>query len=217
MQFRHRFISVNNKFLEWGLLYLNVYIAWNQIKCSLDSLGVHNSMCTYFPEEIVFDIDSRWRYQNKENYTPPYQNLLFSDLFFHLRCTNKHKTLFRSAAAWALVASSNQVRVLFWAICLSTVATYTSEAMCTSVDQGTSTAQVKERPITRHLLTVYQTRSRLNICRQMTFFEIVQTLTLRFANMEKWINSLNLSTLIFQTLQYLKIDYIFSLRMIEIK
>ena len=95
------------------------------------------------------------------------------------------------------------MRVLFWAICLSTVATYTSEAMCTSVDQGTSTAQVKERPITRHLLTVYQTRSSLNICRQMAFFEIVQTLILRFANMEKWINLLNLSTLIFRTLQYL--------------
>ena len=77
------------------------------------------------------------------------------------------------------------MRVLFWAICLSTIATYTSEAMCTSVDQGTSTAQVKERPITRHLLTVYQTRSSLNICRQMAFFEIVQTLILRFANMEK--------------------------------
>ena len=72
------------------------------------------------------------------------------------------------------------------------------EAMCTSVDQGTSTK------ITRYLLTVYQTRSSLNICRQMALFEMVQTLILRFANMEKWINSLNLSTLIFRTLQYLK-------------
>ena len=56
---------------------------------------------------------------------------------------------------------------------------------------------------TRHLLTVYQTRSSLNICWQMALFEMVQTLILRFANMEKWINSLNLSTLIFRTLQYL--------------
>ena len=71
------------------------------------------------------------------------------------------------------------------------------EAMCTSVDQGTSAK------ITRYLLTVYQTRSSLNICRQMALFEIVQTLILRFANMEKWINSLNLSTLIFRTLQYI--------------
>ena len=35
----------------------------------------------------------------------------------------------------------------------------------------------------------------------MALFEMVQTLILRFANMEKWINSLNLSTLIFRTLQ----------------
>ena len=62
---------------------------------------------------------------------------------------------------------------------LEAVATYTSEAMC----------------------TVYQTRSSLNICRQMALFEMVQTLILRFANMEKWINSLNLSKLIIRTLQ----------------
>ena len=72
------------------------------------------------------------------------------------------------------------------------------EAMCTSVDQGTSAK------ITRHLLTVYQTRSSLNICRQMALLEMVHTLILRFANMEKWINSLNLSTPIFRTLQYHK-------------
>ena len=48
---------------------------------------------------------------------------------------------------------------------------------------------------------VYQTRSSLNICRQMGLFEMVHTLILRFANMEKWINSLNLSTPIFRTLQ----------------
>ena len=52
-----------------------------------------NSLCTYFPKEIVFDIDSRWRYQNKENYTPPYQNRLFSDLF-SFKMQNKHETLF---------------------------------------------------------------------------------------------------------------------------
>ena len=51
----------------------------------------------------------------------------------------------------------------------------------------------------------YQTRSSLNTCRQMALFEMVQTLILRFANMEKWINSLNLSTLIFRTLQYSQI------------
>ena len=50
-------------------------------------------MCTYFPKEIVIDIDSRWRYQNKENIKPPYQNLLFSD-FFSFKMQNKHKTLF---------------------------------------------------------------------------------------------------------------------------
>ena len=54
---------------------------------------MHNSLGTYFPKEIVFDIDSRWRYQNKENYTPPYQNRLFSDLF-SFKMQNKHKTLF---------------------------------------------------------------------------------------------------------------------------
>ena len=52
-------------------------------------------------------------------------------------------------------------------------------------------------------LRVHNLRSSLNICRQMALFEMVQTLILRFANMEKWINSLNLSTLIFRTLQYL--------------
>ena len=50
---------------------------------------------------------------------------------------------------------------------------------------------------------IYQTRSSLNICRQMALFEMVHTLILRFANVEKWINSLNLSTPIFRTLQYL--------------
>ena len=44
--------------------------------------------------------------------------------------------------------------------------------------------------------------SSLNICRQMALFEMVHALILRFANMEKWINSLNLSTPIFRTLQY---------------
>ena len=57
-----------------------------------------------------------------------------------------------------------------------------------------------------HLLTVYRTRSSLNICRQMGLLEMVQTLILRFANMEKWINSLNLRTLIFRTLQYIYIN-----------
>ena len=49
---------------------------------------------------------------------------------------------------------------------------------------------------------VYQTRSSLNIRQQMALFEMVHTLILRFANMVKWINSLNLSTPIFRTLQY---------------
>ena len=39
----------------------------------------------------------------------------------------------------------------------------------------------------------------------MALFEKVHTLILRFANMEKLINSLNLSTPIFQTLQYSEI------------
>ena len=47
-------------------------------------------------------------------------------------------------------------------------------------------------------------QSSLNICRQMALFEMVHTLILRFANMEKMINSLNLSTPIFRTLQYFK-------------
>ena len=55
--------------------------------------------------------------------------------------------------------------------------------------------------IMHNLLTVYQTRSSLNICWQMAHLEMVHTLILRFANMEKWINSLNLSTPIFRTLQ----------------
>ena len=54
-------------------------------------------------------------------------------------------------------------------------------------------------------LRVHNSGASLNICRQMALFEIVQTLILRFANMEKWINSLNLSTLIFRTLQYIYI------------
>ena len=37
----------------------------------------------------------------------------------------------------------------------------------------------------------------------MAHLEMVHTLILRFANMEKWINSLNLSTPIFRTLQYI--------------
>ena len=49
---------------------------------------------------------------------------------------------------------------------------------------------------------VYQTRSSLNIRQQMAVFEMVHTLIIRFANMVKWINSLNLSMPIFQTLQY---------------
>ena len=52
------------------------------------------------------------------------------------------------------------------------------------------------------ILYTYQTRSSFNIYRQMALFEMVQTLISRFANMEKWINSLNVSTLIFRTLQY---------------
>ena len=68
---------------------------------------------------------------------------------------------------------------------------------CISVDQGMSSK------ITRHHLTVYQTRSSLNICRQMALFEMVHTLLLRLANREKWINWLNLSTPIFRTLQYI--------------
>ena len=96
---RHRFISVNNGFLacKW---YSEVRAIISECIYSLkpnqtqfDSLGVHNSLCTYFPKEKVFNIDSRWRYQNKENYTPPYQNRLFSDLF-SFKMQNKHKTLF---------------------------------------------------------------------------------------------------------------------------
>ena len=71
------------------------------------------------------------------------------------------------------------------------------EATAGGVDQGTSAK------ITRHPLTVSQTRSSLSICQQMALLEMVQTLILRFANTEKLINSLNLSTLIFRTLQYL--------------
>ena len=56
-------------------------------------------------------------------------------------------------------------------------------------------------------LRVHNSRSSLNICRQMGLFEMVQTLILRFPNMEKWINSLNLSTPIFRTLQYLEHNY----------
>ena len=96
-----------------------------------------------------------------------------------------------------MVASSNRVRLLFWAICLS------SPTACSACREAKlCTGLLTAAKITRHLLTVYQTRFSLNIYRQMALFEMVQTLILRFANMKKWINSLNLSTLIFQTLQY---------------
>ena len=45
-------------------------------------------------------------------------------------------------------------------------------------------------------------QSSFNICWQMALFEMVHTVILRFANMEKLINSLNLSMPIFRTLQY---------------
>ena len=48
-------------------------------------------------------------------------------------------------------------------------------------------------------------QSSLNVCRQMALFEMVHTLILRFANMKKLINSLNLSTPIFRTLQYMRV------------
>ena len=54
----------------------------------------------------------------------------------------------------------------------------------------------------------------------MALFEMVQTLILRFANMEKWINSLNLSTLIFRTLQYrnagMNLELVFTIDLVSI-
>ena len=187
-----------------------------------------------FSKRNSFYIDGRWRYQNKGNHIPPYQNLP-NLIFYFFYLTNLPRQLephllatgnygsgsyfpyvltnlgqwplawysghLLPNAVWPMVASSNQVKLLFWAICLSTPTACRAAKLCT----GLLTAA----KITRHLLTVYQTRSNLNICRQMALFEMVQTLILRFANMEKWINSLNLSTLIFRTLQYI-ICYIYA-------
>ena len=58
------------------------------------------------------------------------------------------------------------------------------------------------------MLRVYRRLSKRRWCSgycieiTIDILEIVQTLILRFANMEKLINSLNLSTPIFRTLQY---------------